>query len=266
MKKNVLTIFISAGIFLIPLKNSSVEAGQSNKTSVIAVSGSLNNIPVIYKTDNLIIHKFSDHVYEHTSFLKTKDFGIVPSNGMIVINDNEAVIFDTPADKESSEELINFVNNELKCQIKAVIPTHFHEDCVGGLEEFNKYNIPAYASNQTIELLKAKGRKFSKPIQGFNKRLVLHAGNKKVYAEYFGSGHTKDNIIGCFPEENAVFGGCLIKESGASKGNLEDADIKEWPQTVHRLKQKYPQAKIVIPGHGKHGGIELFDYTIKLFE
>ena len=58
----------------------------------------------------------------------------------------------------------------------------------------------------------------------------------------------------------------MIKEVGAPKGFLGDANIKEWPATVEKIKQQYPNAKIVIPGHGKQGGSELFDYTIKLFE
>ena len=185
---------------------------------------------------------------------------------MIVVNENEAIVFDTPTDDESSEELINYVIKKLQCKITAVIPAHFHEDCVGGLEKFNEYNIPAYASNTTIDLLKIKGKEFSKPLIGFNNSLALSIGDKKEYAEYFEEGHTKDNIIGYFPEDNAIFGGCLIKELGAKKGNLDDANTKEWPGTVRKLKQKYPQTKIVIPGHGKSGGTELFDYTIRLFK
>ncbi|HLG38812.1 MAG TPA: hypothetical protein VI461_04050, partial [Chitinophagaceae bacterium] len=111
-----------------------------------------------------------------------------------------------------------------------------------------------------------KDNRFYKYITGFNDSLVLNIGDKKVYCEYFGEGHTKDNVIGYFPEDNAVFGGCLIKEANAKKGNLADANVKEWAVTVQKLKQKYPLARIVIPGHGKPGGTELFDYTIKLFQ
>jgi metallo-beta-lactamase class B len=82
---------------------------------------------------------------------------------------------------------------------------------------------------------------------------------------FFGEGHTKDNVVGYFPDDKAVFGGCLIKEVGSGKGNLEDANVAEWSQTVSKVKQFYPEAKIVIPGHGETGGTELFDYTIKLF-
>ncbi len=84
-------------------------------------------------------------------------------------------------------------------------------------------NIPIYANSQTIELLKNNGQNFSKPIKEFDNNLTLNIGNKKVYAEYFGEGHTEDNIIGYFPEENTIFGGCLIKKVGASKGYLGDA-------------------------------------------
>jgi metallo-beta-lactamase class B len=72
-------------------------------------------------------------------------------------------------------------------------------------------------------------------------------------------------VIGYFPDGNAVFGGCLIKEMNATKGFLGDANLTAWPETVQKLKQKYPNTKIVIPGHGKSGGSELFDYTIQLF-
>jgi metallo-beta-lactamase class B len=35
---------------------------------------------------------------------------------------------------------------------------------------------------------------------------------------------------------------------------------------VEKVKLKYPNAKIIIPGHGEWGDKELFEYTIKLFE
>ncbi len=185
---------------------------------------------------------------------------------MFVINENKSVLFDTSTDNKSSTELINYITKELKSEIIALIPTHFHNDCVGGIAEFEKHNIPTYASEQTIKLLKENNPNFNNPIKSFTTNFTLDIGNKKVYAAYFGEGHTKDNIIGYFPNDNAVFGGCLIKKVGASKGNLEDANVKEWSKTVEKIKLKYPNAKIVIPGHGKWGDTELFDYTIKLFK
>lgn len=266
MKKKIFTVFMFAGMLLFSCENLSSKQNQVASTIAVKTATALNDDSTVYKTENLIIQRLSNHVYSHTSFLNTDDFGKVACNGMIIINENEAIIFDTPSDTGSAGELIKYVVKNLESKILAVIPTHFHEDCVGGLEKFNEYNIPAYASNKTIELLKNENNKFSKPIVGFEDSLALNIGDEKVYAEYFGEGHTKDNIIGSFPEDKVIFGGCLIKELNANKGYLGDANMKEWPKTVNKLKQKYPETKIVIPGHGKSGGTELFDYTIKLFE
>ena len=57
----------------------------------------------------------------------------------------------------------------------------------------------------------------------------------------------------------------MIKELGAGNGNLEDANVDEWSATVRKAKSAYPEAQIVIPGHGKIGGTDLLDYTIEMF-
>jgi metallo-beta-lactamase class B len=215
------------------------------------------------KSESLVIQKIGTHVYQHISFLNAGRFGKVTCNGMIVFSKGEAIIFDTPTDSDASLELINWVENKLHCKIKAIIPTHFHSDCLGGLPAFHQHGIASYANNLTIKLAKLNNK--TVPENGFDHLLELQVGNKTVIAEYLGKGHTQDNIIGYFPDEKIVFGGCLIKESGAGKGNLEDANIQDWSLTVEKVKEKYPDTKIVIPGHGKSGGTELFDYTIHLF-
>lgn len=266
MKKNILTIIIATGLLFNACNNPSTKQNQAQQAVPLQTdSTAAGDSSIVYKTDGLVIQKLSDHIYLHLSYLNTKDWGRVGCNGMLVVNESEAIVFDTPADSASSEELINYINS-LKANIKAVIPTHFHGDCVGGLEAFNKHHIPFYASNRTIALLKNKHNPFAASFNAFDDSLGLDVGNKKVYAAYFGEGHTKDNIIGYFPEDNAVFGGCLIKETDAGKGNLEDANVSAWAGTVTKVKQQYPHARIVIPGHGTWGGIELFDYTIKLFQ
>lgn len=63
-----------------------------------------------------------------------------------------------------------------------------------------------------------------------------------------------------------MFGGCLIKELDATKGFLGDANVSEWSNTVEKVKHQFPNVQIVIPGHGKIGGKDLLDYTIKLFK
>lgn len=219
--------------------------------------------PFVYESENLQIQQISSHTFLHVSYLNTDDFGKVACNGMIVIDENEALVFDTPANEEASKELITWLTKEQNTEVKAVVATHFHWDCLGGLNEFHLNGIPSFASNKTIELAKTAG--YPIPENGFKKKMNLQAGNLKVINQYLGEGHTKDNFVSYVPSDQVIFGGCMIKSLGAGKGNLEDATIEDWSATVSKVKSTFPETMIVIPGHGKIGGTELLDYTIEMF-
>ena len=218
----------------------------------------------LYKSNNLIITQIADNTFEHTSFKQTNDFGNVPCNGLIVINSKEAIIFDTPTNDKSSTELIIWIKGTLHCKLNAVIPTHFHDDCLGGLKAFHENNIPSYAYFKTIEL--AKENNFVVPKNSFGDSLILKVGNENIIAKFFGEGHTKDNVVVYFPSEDVLFGGCLLKEIDATKGYLGDANVTDWSITVEKIKKEYSNVKIIVPGHGEYGNKKLLDYTINLFK
>ncbi|MBK6912667.1 MAG: subclass B1 metallo-beta-lactamase [Ignavibacteriales bacterium] len=218
----------------------------------------------VYKSNDLVITQITENSFVHTSFLQTNDFGNVPCNGLIARDNNEAIIFDTPTNNKSSEELIKWINETLHCKINAIIPTHFHDDCLGGLKAFEEDHIPSYANVKTIEL--AKENNLVVPRNGVADTLTLKVGNEIITVKFFGEGHTKDNVVGYFPSEKIMFGGCLIKELDAGKGYLGDANVIDWSSTVERVKMEYPDMKIVVPGHGEYGDKKLLDYTIKLFK
>ena len=217
-----------------------------------------------YLSETLQIEQISPNTFVHISYLNTDDFGKVACNGMIVINEGEALVFDTPANDEASVELINWLENEQKTKIQGVVATHFHWDCLGGLNEFHAKGIPSYASFKTIELAEAAG--YPIPENGFKKKLILEAGSQKVTNQFLGEGHTKDNFVAYVPSDKVIFGGCMIKALGAGNGNLEDANVAEWSATVRKVKSAFPKAELVIPGHGEIGGTELLDYTVKMFD
>ncbi len=217
-----------------------------------------------YVSDTLEIKKINDNVYQHISYLDVPDYGPFPCNGVVFFSNNEAIVFDTPTNDSVSNELINWIMVEQKKKIKAVVVNHFHDDCIGGLKAFHEQNIPSYASNQTIDL--AAKHDAVLPLNGFDQFLDLSIGNKTTVTRFVGPGHTSDNVVSYIPSEQVLFGGCLIKEVGAGKGNLNDANIKQWSQTVRDVKTAYPGVQVVVPGHGAYGGSELYDYTISLFE
>jgi metallo-beta-lactamase class B len=258
--------------FLNPLCNSSfiTLAKKSMKNILYLILTVLLSVTVffakaqeVYRSETLVLTQVSANAFVHTSYLQTDDFGKVPCNGLVVTAGGEAIVFDTPTDDKSASELIRWIADSLHHQVKGVIPTHFHNDCLAGLQAFHDLGIPSYAHLKTIEL--ATANNYVVPQHGFVDSLILHVDDQRILAKYFGEGHTRDNVVGYFPKEGVLFGGCLVKEVDATRGYLGDANLDAWSATVEQVKQGFGEAKIVVPGHGNHGGVELLDYTIKLF-
>ena len=143
-------------------------------------------------------------------------------------------MFDTPVDNESSEVLIDWITNTLSSNIQVIIPTHFHQDCLGGLEAFHHRGIPSLWNLKTIEL--AANVQAITPQVGFRSDTTLTIGNTEIQVYQPGPGHTIDNIVGYIGSSKVLFGGCLIKSQGAGKGYLGDAEVSAWPSTVSKLK------------------------------
>lgn len=221
------------------------------QTSVIKISDDLELIPL---SKNVLIHK---------SFTDSEKFGRFSSNGVIYIQNGEAIIADTPVDTSITRQLVNWLF-EQKIKISAVVVNHHHHDALGGLSVFNNLKIPSYGYIKTKEL--AEEDKLVPPSDTFDQYLKLELGNSYIEARFFGEGHTEDNITFWIPDEKILFGGCLIKSLKSGKGNLEDANTEEWANTVSKIKRYFPNAETVVPGHGSHGGTELLDFTIRMFD
>ncbi len=218
---------------------------------------------LLYKSPTLVVERIAPGTYLHRSYLTTREYGKVACNGVIFTDGPAAVVFDTPPDTASSRELLDVLQQELRLTVTAVVPTHFHVDCLGGLAEFHRRGIPSYASQATIDL--ARSHEFSVPQNAFDQQLTLPVGALSVDIRFPGPGHSSDNCVAYFPTDRVLFGGCLIKAAGAKKGNLEDADVKSWATTCSQLMELYPTAQRVVPGHGRVGDLSLVDYTRRLF-
>lgn len=217
-----------------------------------------------YKSEALKIYPVSEHALVHETYLHIPFYGFFPCNGLIYVSNGEAMVFDTPTEDSVSVELINWIEQELKCKITGVVANHFHIDCIGGLGPFHEKNISSYGNKLTIELADSNETKVIPQI-AFDKNHELSIGRLKVINQTFGAAHTRDNIVSYFPTDQVLFGGCQVKAVDAGKGNLEDAKVQEWANTIQKIKATYPDLKYIIPGHGKVGGMELLDFTIALF-
>lgn len=205
-------------------------------------------------SNDLILQEISKNTYIHTQ---------KNNNGIVYINNNEAIIVSTPWSDIETQNLIDWVASK-SSKIVAYVIDRWHPDAMEGLDIVRKNGIKSYSNELTREIAKSKDLPI--PDIGFNKSLEINVGDEQIKCHYLGEAHTTDGIVVWIPEHKILFAGNGIRNDGGWVGNIGDANLKEWSKTAQNIKDEYGSAKIVIPGHGKHGGAELIDYTINLYK
>ena len=207
--------------------------------------------------------QLSDNAYVHVSYAEMGRFGRVASNGMVFTNRNETFLFDSPTTDAATKVLVEYLKDSLKLHVVGFVPNHWHSDCMGGLNYLKSQGIESYACQKTIAIATAKH--LPVPRHGFKDSLVLKLGNKPIKCYYMGAAHSLDNIVVWMPSEQILFAGCMVKGlSYTDLGNTEDGDIKAYPITIKRVMDKFPNAIIIVPGHGAWGGVELLKHTYEI--
>jgi metallo-beta-lactamase class B len=218
-------------------------------------------------TDSLEVVQIAPSVWQHITLQYYPAFGTFTSNGLIYRSGNEAVIMDTPASEQQSRALLKWLAQTYPdLTVKAVITNHFHEDALGGLAVFHKAGIDSYGHHRTKRLLLKEDKDAEPPRHSFKLVDEVHVGAKVIINFYPGPAHTDDNIVSWIPEERILFGGCMVKSIGANKGNVADANLKNWSRAIRKVLKKFPDAKLVVPGHGPVGDASLLEYTADLFD
>jgi glyoxylase-like metal-dependent hydrolase (beta-lactamase superfamily II) len=209
----------------------------------------------------LTVQKLTDNVYLHTSFKVVKGFGLVDSNGLVVLVGNDAYLIDTPWSAGDTEKLLDWIKDQ-GFVIKSSLSTHFHDDRTAGIALLNSRAIPTYASQLTNQLLKKTGK--TQTANTFeNNDFWLVKNQIEVF--YPGAGHSQDNVVVWLPNQKVLLGGCLVRaKETTSIGNTSDAIISAWSESAKRLQTKFSHAKLVIPGHGKVGDLSLLEHTREL--
>lgn len=207
--------------------------------------------------------KLSDKAYIHTSYFQTESYGRVGANGLLLVDDGKAFLFDSPWNDEQTETLATWLSNSLNVVITDFVPTHYHEDCMGGIGYLHSQDVESHANQMTIDIAKEKG--LPTPLSGIEGTRFMKLNDIDVFCYYLGGGHTEDNIVVWIPSEKILFGGCLVKDlQSKSLGNVAEANLEEWPNTIDNVIEKFPSAEIIIPGHGQYGGKELLVHTKEL--
>jgi glyoxylase-like metal-dependent hydrolase (beta-lactamase superfamily II) len=72
-------------------------------------------------------------------------------------------------------------------------------------------------------------------------------------------------VVVWLPDVKVLFGGDLLRSAEArSLGNTREADLGTWPASLAAVERAFPDARLLVPGHGSPGGRELLRHTSDL--
>ena len=213
---------------------------------------------------HLRVQRIAPDVFVHTSYRRYPgNPAPVPSNGLIIKTKTGALVVDTAWDPDQTMELLRWVADSLHQRVRLVVITHAHEDRLGGLPVLQANNIKVYCTPPTAE--HAATLPFGVPTPAIKPFTVIRAGRTRLELFYPGPGHSPDNMVAWLPNQQVLFGGCLIKGADATTlGNIDDANLKQWPVAVRKVEARYPKASLVVPGHGEWGDASMFKHTLEL--
>jgi len=195
----------------------------------------------------LSIENINSQLYLYTTY-NTFEGTKYAANAVYLITKKGVILFDTPWDSTQYQPLLDSIKQKHQLPVIAVYATHWHEDRAGGFAYYNRIGIPTYATKMTNDLLKANHKAQATHLVKINK--TYKVGGQSFVLNFFGAGHSLDNVVVWFPDYQILDGGCFIKSSEAKNlGNIVDGDVKAWKPALARLLAKYPQIKMVIPGH-----------------
>jgi len=228
---------------------------------LVAHETNVSKIDLAVDKVTLEVSQLEPGVYQHTSYKHIKGYGKVDSHGLVVVIDKQAYIIDTPWSDVDTLALLDWIE-EQGLKPKLSLSTHFHDDRTAGIGLLNRKSIPTYTSKLTDTLLRKEHKTRATNIFESD-TFDLMANQIQVF--YPGPGHSEDNIVVWLPKHQLLFGGCFVRSLGwSSLGNIKDANVEQWDNSVKKLISRYADVKTVVPGHGKVNDSRMLQHTLEL--
>ena len=210
------------------------------------------------------VSRIADGLWLHTTTDLITGGYYFPANGLILERPTGALLIDTGYRPDQVEPLLEWSQRTLARPISLAIATHFHSDRTGGIPGLRKAGIRTLAHPLTCDLARAHGTPIPEPIEVFSENSHRIGSDCELY--FPGAGHTRDNIVAWFPRQRTLFGGCMLKSATSNGlGAVADAVLTDWPASVGRARDAYPNAQIIVPGHGAITG-DAIGTTLALLE
>jgi metallo-beta-lactamase class B len=218
----------------------------------------------------VVLTPLRGHVYVVEDYFYSKE------NSVVYVGDHSVTVIGATWSPETAKLLATEIGKVTQKPIAEVIDTNYHPDRAGGNAFFKSIGAKIISTGMTRDLLELHWDEMihymQKAIPSYpNLPLVLpdktFAGDFElqgggVKAIYLGPSHTPDGIFVYFPEEKVLYGNCILKEQ---LGNLDFANLAEYPKTLQKLKQLNLGFTTIVAGHWSplHGP-ELIDKYLQL--
>jgi len=170
----------------------------------------------------------------------------VTSNGLIAITKSGLLLVDTAWTDSQTEAILRWGEENLRAHWIGAVITHDHVDRAGGIGALMRRSIPVAALDLTVAKLAGRGIRNVATL--FTAQAGVFQDPRGFEAFYPGPGHASDNIV--VRVGSILFAGCFLKSNEADDlGFTGAADLRAWPASIRRLRDKYGRMMIV-PGHG----------------
>jgi metallo-beta-lactamase class B len=224
----------------------------------------------IAENPKVVLTPLRGHLYIAEDYFYSKE------NSVVYIGDRSVTVIGATWSPETAKLLTAEIAKVTSKPITEVIDTNYHPDRAGGNAYFKSIGANIVATKMTSDLLVHHWDEMVRYVQKgfpnypalplvspdkiFDGNFELQGG--AVQAIYLGQSHTPDGIFVFFPQDKVLYGNCILKEQ---LGNLDFADVTEYPKTLKKLKELNLGFTTIVAGHWSpiHGP-ELIDQYLQL--
>jgi metallo-beta-lactamase class B len=212
----------------------------------------------------------------HGHLYVVEDYFYSKENSVVYVGERSITVIGATWTPETAKLLAAEINKITSKPITEVIDTNYHPDRAGGNAYFKSIGARIVSTKMTNDLLATHWDEMVRYVQKASPNyptLPLVSPDKTfpgdfelqgggIKAIYLGPSHTPDGIFVFFPQEKVLYGNCILKEQ---LGNLDFADLNEYPKTLLKLKQLNLGFTTIVAGHWSpiHGP-ELIDQYLQL--
>lgn len=200
----------------------------------------------------------------------------VQENSMVYVGDAGVTVIGATWTPDTARQLHARIRAITPLPVRDVILTNFHPDRAGGTAYWLGIGADVLATPRTLHLLELHWDRIvgdvratfpqypslplARPTRVLPDGFAVQDG--AVRTLYLGPSHTDDGLFVYFPEQRVLYGGCILKEQ---LGNLDSANLSEYPRTLHRLVELRLPIDVIVSGHWTPvHGTELIDTYLRL--